>query len=355
MADATPILAPPLINTTYLDAETGSDIIGVVFETQSVMGASLVALLYVVDSGNHRVQAFDYQGNFKFSFGSFGVVTPEDTANGKFSNPYGICTDGEKLYVTDSGNDRVQVFDLYGAYLFQFGTSGTAVGQFDSPKGIATEGLFLYIADEQNHRFQVFTMNGLDLLAIGSFGTGENQFEYPYEISVDSAYVYVKDTNRTLTFAKTWIPDVYMDAVMGMDSISMEATTRYSEMIFDMPMDTMEMEAITSPVAVMDFTMPMDEVAIVANISTHVATLDATMSMDIVSMVLAPGVLAVMDVTMAMDTIRIVMPSGKIVNIDAIMAMDKMEMEAYQVGPASIDIDMPMDYVDMIAYSGGTY
>ena len=102
MADATPILVTPAINTTQGSAEVGSDILSAIGITQSVAGASLVALLYVVDSGNHRVQAFDYQGNFKFSFGSFGA------GNGEFSSPYGICTDCEKLYVTDSGNDRIR-------------------------------------------------------------------------------------------------------------------------------------------------------------------------------------------------------------------------------------------------------
>ena len=38
----------------------------------------------------------------------------EGTGNGKFNTPIGIAldSDNEKLFVADSGNDRIQVFDL---------------------------------------------------------------------------------------------------------------------------------------------------------------------------------------------------------------------------------------------------
>ena len=61
--------------------------------------------IYVADTGNNRVQVFDPSGVFQSTFGSFG------SGNGQFSDPYGIAVgSGGNIYVADTGNSRVQVF-----------------------------------------------------------------------------------------------------------------------------------------------------------------------------------------------------------------------------------------------------
>jgi len=87
--------------------------------------ASIFPYVYVVDSNNHRIQAFTYDGDFVFEFGKYG------SGAGEFKYPYGIANDGTYLYVTDSGNNRVQVFDLKGNYIYEFGN-----GFLSNPKGI---------------------------------------------------------------------------------------------------------------------------------------------------------------------------------------------------------------------------
>jgi DNA-binding beta-propeller fold protein YncE len=310
------------------------------------MGASLVSFLYVVDAGNNRVQAFDYEGNFKFQFGSYG------TANGYFNEPNSICTDGEKLYVTDSGNDRVQVFDLLGNYLFQFGTTGSEVGEFDTPRGIATDGKFLYVVDQGNSRFQVFTMFGLALLAIGSYGTGANQFVLPTTIAVDSAYVYVKDSNGVKTFQKYWIPDVYMAASMGMDTVSMVAEISAKFLNGEMSMDSALIVSTMGTVSSIETTMSLDEVEIHLNITNQIAVLNSSMSIDVAAIACKPGILGDILSSMSMDRARIVMKVGKLASISGSMDMDTSEFTAYITGPAYIVDTMPMDYCEMISIRG---
>ncbi|MCK5608571.1 hypothetical protein KAR91_42205 [Candidatus Pacearchaeota archaeon] len=344
---ANPIGAQPLISTTYLSGDLGPQPISMApITTQSVMGASLVSFLYVVDSGNNRIQAFDYEGNFKFQFGSYG------TANGYFNQPNSICTDGEKLYVTDSGNDRVQVFDLLGNYLFQFGSEGTSVGQFDTPLGIATDGTFLYVVDQGNSRFQVFTMFGLDLLAIGSYGTGENQFVLPTTIAVDSANVYVKDVNGVKTFQKYWIPDVYMSGTMGMDTAALVGTISAKFMNGEMAMDTASIVSTMGTVSDIGFTMAMDEVEIHLNITNQIAVIDSSMPIDVAAIACKPGLLGDMLSSMSMDRARIVMKVGKLASISGEMDMDTVEITAYITGPAYLVDTMPMDYSEMISMRG---
>nr|NCS16718.1 6-bladed beta-propeller [Microcystis aeruginosa G13-12]NCT52052.1 6-bladed beta-propeller [Microcystis aeruginosa G13-03] len=61
--------------------------------------------IYVADTNNSRVQVFDSGGAFQSTFGSFG------SGNGAFDTPRGIAVgSGGNIYVTDTGNNRVQVF-----------------------------------------------------------------------------------------------------------------------------------------------------------------------------------------------------------------------------------------------------
>jgi DNA-binding beta-propeller fold protein YncE len=118
--------------------------------------------IYVADTFNHRIEKFDPQGNFLFSWGTPGVSTaPGSGRTTIFFGPRAIAIDKQgRLYVTDTGNKRVQVFDGNGNYITQFGTSGTSDGQFNEPVGIAIDQSGnIYVADTWNHRIQVFDAN----------------------------------------------------------------------------------------------------------------------------------------------------------------------------------------------------
>lgn len=61
--------------------------------------------VYVVDTGNNRVQRFDRDGRFISEFGNAG------RGNGQFDRPYGIAIDKDGyIYVADTGNKRIQKF-----------------------------------------------------------------------------------------------------------------------------------------------------------------------------------------------------------------------------------------------------
>lgn len=76
--------------------------------------------------------------------------------------PRGIAVDREgTVYVTDTGNNRVVIFDENGNYQQQFGRSGINPGEFDEPVGIAVDGdERVYVADTWNQRIQVFEPAG---------------------------------------------------------------------------------------------------------------------------------------------------------------------------------------------------
>ncbi len=114
--------------------------------------------VYVADNYNERIEKFDSSGNYLAQWGSGG------SGNGQFNAPLGIAVDGSNnVYVADYFNDRVEKFDRNGNYLTQWGNggSGNGKGQLIDPIGVAVDsnGNFIYVVDSGNNRIQVFVNN----------------------------------------------------------------------------------------------------------------------------------------------------------------------------------------------------
>ena len=61
------------------------------------------------------------------------------------------------LYLTDSGNHRVQVFDKDGTFIAKWGSEGDGKGQFSAPESIDIDSAgHVYVADTTNNNVQVF-------------------------------------------------------------------------------------------------------------------------------------------------------------------------------------------------------
>lgn len=146
--------------------------------------------IYVTDSGNDRVQKFDPGGGFITAWGGSGSGPSE------FQAPTGIAVGPSgDVYVVDSGNHRVQRFTHEGAFVMEWGSYGSAAGEFDTPTGIAADAAGnIYVTECHNHRVQKFTSSGDALALWGSHGTGDGEFDCPISITVDDAgYVYIVD------------------------------------------------------------------------------------------------------------------------------------------------------------------
>jgi len=186
--------------------------------------ATITPFVYICDSGNHRIQVTDYDGNPLFTFGSFG------SGDGEFNTPYGVANDGERVYVSDSGNNRVQYFNLLGNYLGQWGTFGTALGEFNGPMGIAVDAAYVYVIDQGNNRFQIFTKDGVCMFALGEFGSGTDQFNAPTNCYVDDVYLWIDDTgnSRVVYYLKLIAPLMYGNVVFPAFSVSAQIKSNNS-------------------------------------------------------------------------------------------------------------------------------
>ena len=144
--------------------------------------------VYVTDSGNARVQKFTSDGQF---MGTWGV---SGTDNGEFKKPTGIATYENNVYVVDTEQARIQVFDSTGKFLQSWGEFGSDHGELKKPTGIAisNDGV-VYVADTENHRIQQFTTDGEFLSSFGIFGLGDGKLRTPVDVALGENYIYVSD------------------------------------------------------------------------------------------------------------------------------------------------------------------
>jgi sugar lactone lactonase YvrE len=107
--------------------------------------------LYVTDTMNFRIQIFDAEGGFLNTFGRLG------DGSGDFDKPKGVAVDSAgHVYVVEGMNDVVQIFDESGKLLLVFGESGRGEGQFWLPSGITIANDVVYVADSANRRVEMF-------------------------------------------------------------------------------------------------------------------------------------------------------------------------------------------------------
>lgn len=107
--------------------------------------------IYIVDGYNHCIQKFNSNLQFLIKWGTKGF------GDGQFNTPTGIDIDEEdNIYIADFQNHRIQKFNANGEFITKFGSQGTEDGQFSFPKSITVFKGRIYIIDTGNNRVQVF-------------------------------------------------------------------------------------------------------------------------------------------------------------------------------------------------------
>lgn len=125
--------------------------------------------LYVADIDQDQVLVYDAD-SFQLlrKIGTPGKNHTLQTP-GDFSKPTGVAVDQEgNLYVADTLNARIEVFDADGAFVRQFGKRGDGPGYFAMPKGVAVDcDGHIWVADSLQNRVQVYSQDGNLLIYMG--------------------------------------------------------------------------------------------------------------------------------------------------------------------------------------------
>ena len=145
--------------------------------------------VYVTESLNHRIQILNPDLTSHSMFGSKG------SDKGQFDQPRGIAFDSQQnVFVTENRSDtRVQVFSSLGDHLQWLGET-----KMNHPCDVAIDvNDTIYVCDTDNHQICIFNSQGNLLRSFGTKGKLPGQFERPYGIAVDkSGLIYVSDRNN---------------------------------------------------------------------------------------------------------------------------------------------------------------
>ena len=147
--------------------------------------------LFVTDTIQNKVVMFDESGAELAEFGSRGL------APGQFNFPTSLAIHGETILVNDTLNYRIQVFSLDGAPLGSFGEIGDSSGQFAMSKGLAadTQG-HVYVADALSNFIQIFDSDGRFLLSFGGMGGEAGRFRLPAGVHIFNNMIFIADSQN---------------------------------------------------------------------------------------------------------------------------------------------------------------
>jgi sugar lactone lactonase YvrE len=159
----------------------------------SAVASDSAGNMYVADAGSNRVIKCDPQGGKLAEFGQKNSMFKG--GQGELARPAGLSFGRQGVFVADTGNSRLQVFNDQGLFLFAAGEKGKEQGQLKTPVSIATDTDRIYVADPANQKIVVFNSAGRFLREMGLIG-GEALVE-PRQVVVDGeGNVYVLDTAR---------------------------------------------------------------------------------------------------------------------------------------------------------------
>lgn len=137
--------------------------------------------ILVSDLGLHKVSVFDKKGNLIRTMGKLG------SNPGEFNSPNFVAVRDGVVYVSDSGNDRVQVFNIMGTFLREIKFDANGQQYLVNPRGITADSLGnIYVASNVTHKILVFDKEGSLMYSVGSMGNEDGQFYLPNGISIDN-------------------------------------------------------------------------------------------------------------------------------------------------------------------------
>ena len=186
------------------------------FDSPTGVAVDSSGILYVADTGNHRIRKITSAGVVTIFAGSGEAgYNPEDATGeaAQFDHPRGVAVDSSgNVYVADEKNHRIRKITS-GKVVTTFAGTGTAgfvdtdadsnvAAQFHNPYGVAVDSdNNVYVADASNRRIRKITPGRVVTTFAGSGSPGYDngagtvaKFWSPYDVAVDSSgNVYVAD------------------------------------------------------------------------------------------------------------------------------------------------------------------
>ena len=168
------------------------------FPPLTSIAASDEGRLYVSSVQKKEVRVFERNGDTvpKGALGGNGDIFAGD----ELLTPIGLDYHQDHLYVTDVGDHSVKIFNLRGELVKKFGGAGSAAGKFSYPNGVtvAPDGK-IFVADSNNARVQIFDRDCRYLETLPQPAAEKDRMLHPRSVAIDKlGRTHVLDTLRGL-------------------------------------------------------------------------------------------------------------------------------------------------------------
>ena len=135
--------------------------------------------IVIVDDGNKCVVVLDNKLNLL-------KVIGHGNGNSTLVDPISVAVTDNIIAVSDHGSHHVKKYSLQGELLSVIGCRGNKSGQFNHPRGLAfINNKLLYVVDTYNCRVQVFQQDDTFAFSFGNRGSNPGQFQCPDRIAID--------------------------------------------------------------------------------------------------------------------------------------------------------------------------
>ncbi|XP_050674404.1 E3 ubiquitin-protein ligase TRIM71-like isoform X2 [Leptidea sinapis] len=164
--------------------------------------------IYVVDTGNDRVQIIQPDGKFVDQLGVSTKHQPNNTSSiwetkevlcTELNAPSSVAVTSDRVVILDSGNRRVKVYNKQDrSKIMEFGSTGHRKGQFNKPEVLAVDPMgCIFVGDSGNCRVQIFKPNGQLVRVFGRIGHEPGKFGWISGIHVTKQLdVIISDTKN---------------------------------------------------------------------------------------------------------------------------------------------------------------
>lgn len=224
--------------------------------------AAVGAYLFVSASEQHQIYKVSLETGESTLFAGTGDEGRADgvASAASFNFPLGLTSDGQYLFVADSGNNLIRKIALASGHVSTLagsGAFGLADGQakesmFATPSGIATDGTYLYVTDTASHRIRRTAIRSAETLTLAGSGSPGNadgagvraSFNLPSGIAVDGNNLYITDSGnhairkialaggQVETLAGSDAPGVLDGAARSASFNAPSAVTAYGDTLF---------------------------------------------------------------------------------------------------------------------------
>ncbi|MDY6854555.1 MAG: 6-bladed beta-propeller [Thermodesulfobacteriota bacterium] len=191
------------------------------FSDPADISISRKGIIFVADSGNNRVQAFNTDGVF------LNIIGEKDKIS-LMKKPLAIALDSNNnLYVLDRDKKTVSVYSQEGDKLMEFGSKSNLEWYLDNPVSITVTENEIFILDSGKNIVKVFTLSGKFLREFGAKGTGKGDFNKPSSIAtINDTLIFISDTgNKRIQILKTIhtpAAPIHLEAKEGMKRVELK-------------------------------------------------------------------------------------------------------------------------------------